>query len=263
MQVRAELTAAAPSGPGRPSRLTRRLDGAPLAWRSTPDGVYLVGTAATPVGDDAVEIDVVVEAGATLVVRSAAATVAWSASGTEQAVTATVADGGMLDWRLQPLVATAGCRHRQQVGVRLEGTGALRWTEEILLGRCRERPGRLDLRLDVDLDGEALLRHQLTVGPGASGWDGPAVLGDHRAVGLILRAGRRSALVDTGPGESVPGEARPGDPQRGDDARVAGAGVGEGWAVLELDGPAALVTAVAADLPTLRRAMQQAAYHIG
>lgn len=249
MQVRAELTASAPSGPGRPSRLTRRLDGAPLAWRSTPDAVYLVGRAATPVGDDAVEIDVMVEAGATLVVRSAAATVAWSGRGTEQAVTATIADRGMLDWRLQPLVATAGCRHRQHVSVRLEGTGALSWTEEVLLGRCGEGPGQLDLRLDVDLDGQALLRHQLTVGPDAAGWAGPAVLGDHRAVGLVLRAGRPRA-----PSEPYPREAGLASALEGHH--------GEGWAVLHLDGPAVLVTAAAADLPTLRRAMQEAAEQI-
>lgn len=237
MQVRAELTAAAPPAPGRPSRLMRRLDGAPLAWRSTPDAVYLVGTAATPVGDDSVEIDVVVEAGATLVVRSAAATVAWKATATEQVVTAVVADGGTLDWRLQPLVATAGCRHRQHVEVRLEGTGCLRWTEEIVLGRCGEDPGRLDLRLDVDLDGAPLLRHELSVGPGAAGWAGPAVLGRHRAAGLVLRAGRSQARP----------AGRRGEPS-----------LGEGWAVLDLEGPAVLVTAAAPDLPGLRRSMERA-----
>lgn len=232
MRVRAELTAATPIAAGGPTRLTRRLDGAPVAWRSTPDAVYLVGTAATPVGDDTVEIDVVVEAGATLNVRSTAATVAWSATATRQTITSSVADGGTLDWHLQPLIATAGCHHRQSVTVEIEGTGLVRWTEEIILGRSGEAPGYLDLRLDVDLDGAALLRHQLTVGPGVGGWAGPAVLGDHRAVGLILSAGRPIGPV----------------------APAAGAG----WAVLVADGPAVLVVAVAHDLPALRQALAEA-----
>lgn len=236
MRARAELTAAAPIETGGPSRLTRRLDGAPLAWRSTPEAVYLVGTAATPVGDDTVDIDVMVEKGATLMVRSTAATVAWSGTGTTQRIRSAVAGGGTLDWHLQPLVATGGCHHRQDVTVDLEGTGVVRWTEEVLLGRYGENPGSLDLRLAVDLDGEALLRHQLRVGPDAGGWNGPAVLGGHRAVGLVLHAGRG---VD-----------------RADPAARSG------WAVLPLDGPAVLVVAVADDLAGVRAALAEAALPI-
>ncbi|MDQ6782243.1 MAG: urease accessory protein UreD [Actinomycetota bacterium] len=232
MHARAELTAAAPVTAGRSCRLVRRLDGAPLAWRSTPDAVYLVGTAATPVGDDSVDIDVAVEAGATLRIRSTAATVAWSATGTTQRVTASVADGGMLDWQLQPLVATAECHHLQAVNVRLEGSGRLRWTEQVLLGRSHEAPGHLDLRLDVDLDDEALVRHQLCVGPDVAGWAGPAVLGGQRAFGFALHAGRHEPRVEPA--------------------------AGEGWAVLNLDGPAAMTVAVAADLSGLRRALDEA-----
>jgi len=227
-----ELTAAPPIAPGGPSRLTRRRDGAPLAWRSTPDAVYLVGTAATPLGDDSVEIDVVVESGATLTVRSTAATVAWSGTGTTQRIGATVADGGTLDWHLQPLVATGGCRHRQDVTVLLEGAGLVHWSEELVLGRCGETPGHLDLRLAVDLDGQALLRHQLSVGPDVAGWGGPAVVGEHRAVGLVLHAGR--------------------------DVVASAPAAGPGWAVLNLDGPAVLAVAVADELSGLRLALTEA-----
>jgi urease accessory protein len=203
-----------------------------VAWRSTPDAVYLVGTAATPVGDDSVDIDVAVEAAAALRIRSTAATVAWSATGTTQRITAAVADGGMFDWRMQPLIATAACNHRQDATVRLEGKGRVWWTEEVVLGRSNEAPGRLDLRLDVDLDGQALVRHQLRIGPDAAGWAGPAVLGGHRAVGFVLHAGRPGPRVEPS--------------------------VGEGWAILTLDGPAVMAVAVADDLPGLRRGLTEA-----
>ncbi len=233
MRARAELTAAPPIAPGGPSRLTRRRDGAPLAWRSTPDAVYLVGTAATPVGDDTVDIDVVVETGANLTVRSTAATVAWSGTATTQRISSTVAAGATLDWHLQPLVATGGCRHRQDVTILLERAGLVRWSEELVLGRCGESPGHLDLRLAVDLAGHALLRHQLSVGPDVAGWGGPAVLGEHRAVGLVLRAGR--GVVAAPPA------------------------AGPGWAVLNLDGPAVLGVAVADELSGLHLALAEVA----
>ncbi len=183
---RAQLTAAAPVRPGLACRIVRLQDEAPVAWRCTPEGVYLVGTAATPAGDDAVEIDVAAEPGADLRIRSAAATVAWRSCGTVQQIRARVADGARLDWRLEPLIATAGCCHRQHAVVELQGSARLRWTEELLLGRYREQPGRLDLRLDVELDGRALLRHQIRIGSGGA-WDGPAILGPYRTLGLVLQ----------------------------------------------------------------------------
>src|SRR5262245_2404397 len=48
-----------------------------LAVRRTgPDTVHLIGTAATPLGGDELDIEIVVAAGARLVVRSVAATIA-------------------------------------------------------------------------------------------------------------------------------------------------------------------------------------------
>jgi urease accessory protein len=227
------LTAAAPLVAGGPPRLVRRLDAAPVAWRATPDAVYVVGTAASPVGRDDVRIDVSVESGAVLTLRSAAATVAWRGAGTSHHITAAVADSATLDWHPQPLIATAGCRHRQRARVRLQGRGRVRWAEEVLLGRHGEQPGGLDLRLDVDLDGIALLRHQLTLGPGEPAWDGPAVIGRWRCLGLVLDAGRGT---------------QPCTPATYTDPSAS-------CAVLDLEGPGRLVLAVADDLPALHRAL--------
>jgi urease accessory protein len=230
VRARAELIAAAPLGPGGAVRLLRRRDASPVAWRPTPDAVYLVGSAATPVGDDTVEITVAAEPGACLVVRSAAATVAWRSRGTRQRIRARVAQDAALDWWVEPMIATAGCDHRQHVTVDLHGTARLRWTEEILLGRHGEEPGALDLRLDVDLDGLPVLRHQMSVHPGEP-WDGPAVLGPHRHMGVVVEVGYKP---------------RP--------SRASG----PGWARMPLDGPGTLILALAADLPALRSALRAA-----
>ena len=236
MRATAQLTAAPPTEPGGPCRLLRLRDAAPVAWRPTPDAVYLVGTAASPVGDDQVEIDIRVEPGAGLNLRTTAATVAWRASGTGQNITALVADGASLSWHPEPFIATAGCHHRQRTRLAIEGTGRVGWHEELILGRHGEGPGRLDLRLDVDIDGWPLLRHQLELGPGISGWNGPAVIGDRRCVGLSFIAGAGLAHRPAGAGHEA----------------------WASWAVLPLDGPGTLTVAVADDLPALHRALAAA-----
>lgn len=225
MHANLELTAA----PGKPPRLTRMRHGAPFAWRPTAGAVYLVGTAATPVGDDEVTIDIDVEPGADLLLRTSAATVAWGGEATTQSITATVGHGARLRWQPEPMIATGRCAHRQIVEIRLHGTGRICWREEILLGRHDERPGRLDLALGVDIDGFPLLRHTFAVGDDQPGWDGPAIIGAHRAVGLHLEAGAGSP---------------PSTPA-----------AGPGWARLPLQGPGTLIAALGADLPTLRQAL--------
>ncbi|MGH9281089.1 MAG: hypothetical protein ACRD12_23765 [Acidimicrobiales bacterium] len=57
-------------------RYTRLRSQAPLVLRPTPDGVYLVGGAAGPLGGDTVTIEVDVRPGARLTMWSAAASVA-------------------------------------------------------------------------------------------------------------------------------------------------------------------------------------------
>jgi urease accessory protein len=181
------------------------------------------------VGDDEVSLHVKVEEGARLTLRSAASTIAWASTGSSLSIEVEVEAGGSLDWYLQPLVASRSCNFSQRAYVSLASGARLRWVEEVVLGRHDEEPGRLDLRLDVDVDRRPLLRHQLTVGPGARGWDGPAVVGRERAVGFVLTAGEAN-----GTGGSV---------------------VGESWAAMPLDGPGILVQAVAPHLLDLRKAL--------
>ena len=167
-----------------------------------------------------------IEPGATLTVRSTAATVAWSGTGTTQRIRSTVADGATFDWHLQPLVATGGCCTAEDVSVLLDGTGMVRWAEELQLGRCGEAPGHLDLRLAVDLDDQSPPAPPALHRTRRGGWGGPGVLGGHRAVGLVLLAGRGVVAAEPA--------------------------VGAGWAMLALDGPGVLVIAVADDLAGVR-----------
>jgi urease accessory protein len=224
VQAKARLRAEADARGG--VRLAELTQAAPLGLRPVGDAVYLVGSAAGPLGGDRVSLDVTVGPGARLVVRSAAASVTYGGWDAGLQVEAEVGEGGELDWHLEPLVATAGCHHVYQACVRLAPGARLRWTEELLLGRYRERPGHIDVRLDVDAGDRPLLRHQLVVGPDRPAWDGPAVTAGFRAVGLHL---------DAGPATVLTGAA------------------GEGWARMPLDGPGVLTTVLAHDLPELRR----------
>ncbi len=236
MLAHAQLTASAPLpvdappgkvryGPRPGCRLTLMRDAAPFAFRATPEAVYLVGTAASPVGNDDISLEIEVEAGAALCVRAAASMIAWASTGSSLEINVRVGHGGHLDWHLPPLIASSSCRFFQLVKADLAAGATMHWAEEVVLGRHGELPGRLGLRLDVDYDGAPLLRHQLDVGPGVAGWDGPAVLGANRAAGLVVVAGR--ALIPA--------------PGTRDAARLT---AGPGWAIMALEGPGSLVSAV-------------------
>ncbi|WP_086771761.1 beta-galactosidase [Streptomyces bobili] len=108
--------------------------------------------------------------------------------------------------------------------------------EEQVLGRVGEEPGRLTSRLVVRVGGRVVLDQELSCGPGApGGWDGPAVLAGHRAVGQIVVVRPEFAA----------------DP-------VTARMLGESATLVPLAGPAALVTAVAADGLRLRRVLDEA-----
>jgi urease accessory protein len=211
----------------------RVVEDPPLAFRFTPLGLYQVGTAGGPTGDDDLELDIRIGAGRALRLGAVAATVVYSGTGTRQAATVQLGAGARLDWQPPPVIATAGCRHRQETRVLLGAGAHLDITEVLVLGRHGEGPGAVTQRLTVDADGRPLLRHELSAGPGAAGWDGPAVLGDDRAVGLRLVAG-----AGLGPPPVT---------------------TGEGWAWCRLDGPGWLLVATAPDHATLRRRLAAAA----
>ncbi|MEU6279230.1 urease accessory protein UreD [Streptomyces sp. NPDC047028] len=221
------------------------LDGeGPLALRRTRAGggearVMLVGAMSGPLGGDHFSLAARVEAGAGLHVGSAAATLALPGQSPDAArydVRLDVAEGAELHWLPEQLISAQGSDLYVATRADLAPGARLVLREEQVLGRAGEEPGRLTSRLAVRVGGRTVLDQELACGPGApGGWDGPAVLAGHRALGQLV-------------------VVRPEFAAHPVDARM----LGEGAALMPLAGPAALVTAVAADALLLRRRLDEA-----
>lgn len=216
----------------------------PLALRRTRGSgsearVMLVGAMSGPLGGDRFAVEADVGRGARLRVGSAAATIALPGQAKGEArydVRLTVADGGELHWLPEQLISVRGSDLYVTTRVDLAASARLVLREEQVLGRVGEEPGRLTSRLAVRVGGRTVLDQELACGPGApGGWDGPAVLGGHRAVGQLV-------------------VVRPEFGQEPVAARM----LGEGAALVPLAGPAVLVSAVAADGLRLRRVLDEA-----
>ena len=207
----------------------------PLVLRPTgPAEVHLVGGAAGPLGGDRLRIGLDVGPGASLTVRTVAASLALPGrEGAESRleVRATVATGGRLVWLPEPLIAAHRCRHITDVDVELAAGANLLWRDELVCGRHGEQPGDVKLATVLRLDGRELFRHELAVGPNAPGWSGPAVLGDARAVGSRL-------MVEAAWSQDGPPPAQ---------------SLGPTAAVMPLPGPALYATALASDAQEVRR----------
>ncbi|MDH6448295.1 MULTISPECIES: urease accessory protein UreD [unclassified Streptomyces] len=216
----------------------------PLALRRTRGSgaqtrVMLVGAMSGPLGGDHFTVAADVQEGARLHVGSAAATIALPGQAKGEArydVRLTVADGGELSWLPEQLISAGGSELCVTTRIDVAATGRLVLREEQVLGRAGEEPGRLISRLVLRIAGRTVLDQELACGPGApGGWDGPAVLGGHRAVGQLLVV--RPEFAD----EPVTAQV-----------------LDEGAALMPLAGPAALVSAVAPDALRLRRVLDRA-----
>lgn len=181
-----------PAGGDAP-RLVELRSAPPLTLRWADGSLYIVGSAFAPLRGDELELDIDVAAGATLTVRTVAASVAQSGNGkatqaqSRFTVTARVATGATLRWLPEPGVAARGCHHVNEARLEL-GTGAqVTWREEVLLGRSGEPGGQWRSLVDASLGGEPLLCQDTLIGGPA--WDSPAVGGGARASGSLLLVG--------------------------------------------------------------------------
>lgn len=159
----------------------------PLLLRPTGGGLLLVGGAAGPLGGDDLMLELIVETGAELVVRSAAASMALPGSRRSRlSVRAQVGERARLDFAPEPLVSVAGGDHQQRAYVELSASSILRWREITVFGRSDEEPGRLDLGLRVERDGQPLVHQDVCVGPkegdGFADYRDPAVLGGRKVM---------------------------------------------------------------------------------
>jgi urease accessory protein len=255
MRAAAWLTVERASDAGK-SRITRLHSEAPLILRPThpvgptpleswhwqfarPVHVSLAAGAAGPIGGDDLRLDVDVGAGASLVLRTVAATLVLPGPHGQPSRTVTtvrVAAGGVLIWLPEPVIAAHRCHHAAFTQVLLEPGARLLLREELLLGRHGEQPGRIRQRLRVCLGDCPLHDQEIALGPGAPGCDGPVVAGGRHALG--------SALL-VAPGWNLDGMTTPA-PLGGTDT-----------ALLPLSGPAALVAALAPDALALRHQLDE------
>lgn len=140
-----------------------------LAARNTEaDTVHLVSAAATPLGGDALRVRVVVEPGARLRVRTAAATVVLpGADSAESQAIWELEVAGELDIDPRPTIVAAASRHVTSTCLGLAGSGRIRLRERIQIGRSDEQQGFWSGSLRADIDGSALLRHRVELGTGS------------------------------------------------------------------------------------------------
>jgi urease accessory protein len=140
-----------------------------LAARETePDTVHLVSAAATPLGGDSVSVRIVVEPGAKLRIRTAAAMITLPGPATQESHAIwTLEVAGQLDVDPQPTVVAAASRHISSTRVAIDGSGRISLRERIQIGRSDERQGFWSGSLHADVDGSALLRHRVELGRGS------------------------------------------------------------------------------------------------
>ncbi|WP_206440176.1 urease accessory protein UreD [Streptomyces scabichelini] len=242
--VRATARIAARSD-GRGGTALPTLEGeGPLALRRTRASgsearVMLVGAMSGPLGGDHFTIEAAAAEGAELHIASAAATIALPGQAKGEArydVRLTVDEDAELRWLPEQLISANGSDLYVTTRVDLAAGARLTLREEQVLGRANEEPGRLTSRLTVRLGGRPLLDQELSCGPGApGGWDGPAVLAGHRALGQLIVV--RPEFI-----------AAPPSPRL----------LGEYAALTPLAGPGVLVTALAPDALRLRHTLDEA-----
>jgi urease accessory protein len=154
------------ASPGRGPRI--ECVGGLAARRTHADTVHLVCAAATPLGGDTISVHVVVEAGARLRLRSAAATVALpGAASVESRASWVLEVAGELDLDPQPTIVAGSSRHVTSTRLAVHGTGTARLRERVQIGRSYERQGFWSGSLHADVDGAPLLRHRVELGTGS------------------------------------------------------------------------------------------------
>jgi urease accessory protein len=149
--------------PGRHPRI--ECAGGVTARVTEPNTVHLVSAAATPLGGDTIAVRVIVERGATLRVRSAAATVTLPGRSTAESTAHWHLEvSGDLDVDPQPTVVAGGSRHVTSTRLSVDESGRVRLRERVQIGRTNERQGFWSGSLHADVIGHPLLRHRIELG---------------------------------------------------------------------------------------------------
>ena len=184
---------------GAATRCTTLRSAPPISLRQTTDGLFLVASGAGPVGGDELHLDVDVGPGASLAVRSAAASMVLPGpTGKPSSLRVRARVRGALQWQPEPTILVFGCDHRATTTVDLAVDATLLWREVVVLGRHDEPTGSLRQRLHVDRAGAPLLRTELPIGPRWPGADGPAGTDGARVVSSVLVVGLAEPALPEG-----------------------------------------------------------------
>jgi urease accessory protein len=155
------------------------------------DGVtlWLVGSGASPVGEDHIRVRVDVGPGVTVTVRSVAATVLYAArgAGTRWDSDIHVAEGATVRWQPEPVILTERARHQSTTTVHAAAGARVALDEVLVLGRAREATGTLRSTLAVRVDDVPLVL--TSVDTALPGWPGPAGVAGAPVVAHRLQLG--------------------------------------------------------------------------
>jgi urease accessory protein len=195
--------------------------------------VHLVHGSGGPLGGDELALDVEVATGASLSVRSAAATVVQPGPGAGARWDVSAAVGGTFYWTPEPTVVCDGAALSSVLRIDLAAGACAVIREIVILGRHGQCGGRYTGTLNATVDGTPLLVHTTVLDDSDRGLAGPGGTSGARAIGSLLLAGTAAR---------IPGD-RAGD-------RV-GDGQGVRWAWMELDGPGAVLFAVGDPAPVV------------
>lgn len=158
--------------------------------------LWFVGSAATPVGDDDITVDLLVGPGVRATVRSVAAMVVYAACGAGTTLTTRlhVAAGAELVWQPEPVIVTARARHRSLLVADVASGGRLVADELVVLGRTDEVPGSFTAITDLRRDGTPISLTSFDTA--VPGWSGPGGTGGAKVVGtrVVLGADEVEAL---------------------------------------------------------------------
>lgn len=185
----AEVSVRLRRGAGAAVRVEGQPRRAPLWTRWDGDTLWLVGSGASPVGEDSIRLRVDVGPGVSAAVRSVAATVIYAArgAGTRWDTEIHVAAGATLDWRPEPVVLTERARHRSTTTVHAAAGAQVALDEVVVLGRAAEALGALTSTLTVRVDHAPVLL--TSIDTSLPGWSGPAGAGQASVVAHRLCLG--------------------------------------------------------------------------
>lgn len=174
------------------------LAGTPFWCRWDGTTLWFVSSAASPVGEDDITIDLTVGEGVHAEVRSVAAMVVYAARGEGTRLTTRlhVGAGATLIWQPDPVIVTARAQHRSVLVADVGVGGTLLADDLVVLGRSAETAGAFVSSTELRHGGTPISLTSFDTG--LPGWDGPGGTNGAKVVGTrillepdVLRAGAR------------------------------------------------------------------------